>query len=145
MKQTYLHLIIYIAALLTLGACQDLDGFGSSYEPSLEKKSASPTETTLSVNPTSLSFETEGGSQSITITSNSSWTVTSAGSWCTLSATSGNGNGNVTITASANTDVSLRTTTITIKSGDIKQEVSITQAAGTVAPNEGDNELPNKK
>lgn len=145
MKQAYLYLIIYIAALLTLGACQEQDGFGSSYEPSLEKKGATTPETTLSVDPTSLSFEAKGGSKDIIITSNTSWKVSTSAEWFAVNQSSGEGNSTITITALENNTDSQRTATMVFTYGKKRQEINVTQAEGNITPNEGDNVLPNKK
>lgn len=87
----------------------------------------------LTVSPTSLSFTENGGSEKITISSNTSWNVSSKQSWCTVSPTSGSNNGTVTVTVSANDSNSDRTATVTITdaSNSVKREVSIIQAAKT--------------
>ena len=96
----------------------------------------------LTVSPTSLSFTEAGGSESISITSNTDWTVSSSNSWCSVSTTSGNNNGTVTVTVGANTSDSSRSATITVKSsnGSVTQEVSVTQAAKTEETNIGRND-----
>lgn len=60
------------------------------------------TEVAVSVNPTSLRFATEGGTQQIDVTCISSWTVSSSVSWLSVSALEGSGNGQITVTAEAN-------------------------------------------
>lgn len=88
----------------------------------------------LAVSPTSLSFTENSGSEDITITCNSDWTVSSNQTWCTVSPASGSNNGKVTVTVIANDSNSERSATITVKSGNVTQEVSVTQAA---KPEEG--------
>ena len=83
----------------------------------------------LKVSSTSLSFAENGGSENISITCNSDWTVSSNQSWCTVSPASGSNDGTVTVTVSANDSNSERSASITIKSGNVTQEVSILQAA----------------
>ena len=52
-----------------------------------------PEKITVSVSPTSLNFNADGGSQQISVTSNGAWTVRIDGGWMTVSSVSGTGNG----------------------------------------------------
>lgn len=67
---------------------------------------------TLDVSNTTASFDSFGGTQSVTITSNETWQVTSKPDWADLSNTKGEGNGDIQITISENN-------TTTTKNGDI--------------------------
>lgn len=86
-------------------------------------------EYTLSVTPTSLSFDYGSGSKSISITSNTDWTVKSSASWLIVSKTSGTGNASVNLSASANTNTSSRSATVTITGGGKTVTCSVSQAA----------------
>lgn len=86
-------------------------------------------EYTLSVSPTSMSFDHSSASKSISITSNTDWTVKSSASWLTVSKTSGTGNASVNLSASANTNTSSRSATVTITGGGKTVTCSVTQAA----------------
>ena len=68
---------------------------------------------TLSVSPTSLSFQQSGGSEPVEVTSNVNWSATSSASWLTISPNSGTESDIVIVTASANNTNSSRTATIT--------------------------------
>jgi hypothetical protein len=82
---------------------------------------------TSSIFPTSQSFDSNGGSNSVTVTSDSSWTAASGAGWITInSGSSGSGNGTVNYTVSANSSTSQRTGTITIAG----QTFTVTQAGG---------------
>ena len=59
-------------------------------------------EVAVSVNPNSLRFVAEGGSQQINVTCSSSWTAYSTVEWLTVSATEGSYNGQITVTAESN-------------------------------------------
>lgn len=86
---------------------------------------------TLQLNMTSMTFDSSGGSESFTITSNTNWTVESSRSWCSLSSSSGFGDGTVTVRASENTSTDSRTATITVRAGDrgeISQAIAVTQS-----------------
>ena len=79
----------------------------------------SGTSRTYSISPTSKSFDSSGGSGSVTVTTQSgcSWTATSNASWITItSGSSGTGSGTVNYSVTANT--STRTGTITITGGN---------------------------
>ena len=82
----------------------------------------------LSVSKSSLSFTEAGGSESVTITSNTSWTVTSSQSWLTVSPTYGTGTKSVTIKADANTNTSSRTATVTVIYDSFTRTINVTQA-----------------
>jgi hypothetical protein len=64
-------------------------------------KPEKPVEPTLSVNPKSLSFAEEGGSQTISVTAGQAWTASVSGAGFSISPSSGKGNGTVTVTAKA--------------------------------------------
>ena len=107
------------------------------------KASDTPVQKTLSVNTTALEFEKDGGSQSITITSSTSWSI-SCPEWCTLSAASGSDNANITITVGKNEKKEQRNGQIVISGEGVNSAyISISQKAGTgTEPNPGDNPPP---
>ncbi|GAA3635090.1 hypothetical protein GCM10022397_20820 [Flavivirga jejuensis] len=81
-------------------------------------------------------FSANGGSQTITVSSNVSWTVSESSSWISVNTTSGSNNGTVSVTASANTATSTRSASITISGGNITRTVSVTQSGTTVTPSD---------
>jgi len=83
----------------------------------------------LELDTESLSFTKDGGSSTVSVTSNTDWTVSDDADWLTVSAQSGKGNGSVTITAAANTTYEARTATITVTVGTITKNISVTQDA----------------
>lgn len=105
------RLLFYLAVLaLVVSACE---------KPEPEKQ-------TVSVSPASLSFTTEGGSQSVSVTSNGNWYVQTDNNWVHLSATAGAGNGTITVSADANTGAA-RHATLTFKTSDQTATVSVSQ------------------
>lgn len=90
----------------------------------------------LKLNKNDMSFVAAGGSDSFTITCNTSWTVTSDQSWCTVSSSSGSGNTSITVYVSENSSTDSRSATITVKAGDITQDISVTQG-GVTPPDQG--------
>ena len=107
------------------------------------KSSDTPAQKTLSVNTTSLEFEKDGGSQNITITSNTSWTITCP-DWCTLSKTSGSDSATITVTVGKNEKTEKREGQIVISGEGVNAAtINVSQKAGTSSgPNPGDNLPP---
>lgn len=105
--------------------------------------SDTPMQKSLSVNTTSLEFEKDGGNQSFTITSNTSWTI-SCPEWCTLSKTSGSGNATITVTVSKNEKTEKREGKIVVSGEGVNAAtINVSQKAGTsTGPNPGDNLPP---
>ena len=83
----------------------------------------------LELDTESLSFTKDGGSSTVSVTSNTDWTVSDDADWLTVSAQSGKGNGSVTVTAAANTTYETRTATITVTAGTVTKNISVTQDA----------------
>jgi uncharacterized protein (TIGR02145 family) len=95
---------------------------GETYEISQEHAPC-----TYSISPTSGSFDSSGGSSSVSVTasiSSCSWSASESPDWITLSPTSGTGSGSVTITTTENAGVA-RTGSITIAG----ETYSVSQAA----------------
>ncbi|MEQ9090193.1 MAG: cohesin domain-containing protein [Balneola sp.] len=85
--------------------------------------------TTLSVSPTSLSFDADGGTKSFAVTSNTTWSVSDNQSWISVSGADNNGNDsqvNVTVTSNSST-TSSRSGTVTISGGGLTRTVSVSQ------------------
>lgn len=99
-------------------------------------KSNSVKTTTLSVSPTSLSFEASGGSRTITVSSDKEWSISvSTYSWGHLTR-SGN---TLTLKIDANNTGESRSDYFKIKAGDEEQKVTITQG------NQESNNKPSAK
>ncbi len=83
----------------------------------------------IDITPNNLSFVSSGGSQTITVTSDSTWTASCPASWINFSTISATGNGSTDIIASPNTGTTLpRTTVATFTRGNKFKTVNITQA-----------------
>lgn len=86
-----------------------------------------------------LSFTSEGGEETIVVTSNQAWTVESSEAWCTVSPRMGSGNASVAVGVKQNATLTSRTATITIKSVDnslqpVKVQVTQEGVAFSVSP-----------
>jgi hypothetical protein len=85
----------------------------------------------VTAEPTSFSnIASSGGSNQITVMSNTSWIASVNQSWCTLSATSGSNNSTVNFTVGSNSSQSGRNATITFRiSTGSTATVSLSQAS----------------
>ena len=73
----------------------------------------------LTVSQQNLIFTQEGGSETITINSNTIWTINSDALWCTSSVQSAKANANITITVKPNHIEIGRTATITVSAANV--------------------------
>jgi len=76
---------------------------------------------------TILVFESEGGSQDITVSSNGTWTISNNADWITVSPQSGNGNTTVIVNVSENGVFEARETTLTFSAETQIVTVEVTQ------------------
>ncbi len=103
------YFIIPLAALV-LAACE---------------KETAPT---LSVEPASLEFASEGGSKTVMVQTNTDWTLTVDGAdWYTVSPSEGYGDTEVTVTLGNYTDVAVRSAQIKFEAGGLVAPLAILQ------------------
>lgn len=104
-----------------------------------------PVETVLTVNETTLSFESAGGSQTFNVTSNTDWTV-SAPSWCQVTPSRGESNATIIVKAEENPNSEQRSGEITVSGTGVEPAViRVTQKSAESTshePNPGDNLPP---
>lgn len=85
-------------------------------------------ETQLTVNPTTLAYESEGSALTFTIESNVDWTLSDVPTWCTVTPLNGKADDVVTVTATAGANTGdAREATMTVSAGDITKNVTLTQ------------------
>ena len=84
---------------------------------------------TMSLTPTVVDLPAKGGSQVITITSNTAWGASANVTWANLSATNGVANSTLTVTLEDNNTTSPREAIITFSYGKDQQTVTINQTA----------------
>lgn len=84
---------------------------------------------TMSLTPTVVDLPAKGGSQVITITSNTAWGASANVTWANLSTTNGVANSTLTVTLEDNNTTSPREAIITFSYGKNQQTVTINQAA----------------
>ena len=86
---------------------------------------------TMSLTPTVVDLPAKGGSQVITITSNTAWGASANVTWANLSATNGVANSTLTVTLEDNNTTSPREAMVTFTYGRDQQTVTINQAAAS--------------
>lgn len=87
----------------------------------------------LSVSSAHENFTAEGGTRELRVTSNSPWTVSDTSWWCLATAASAGGNGGLTVLVQPNISTIERSTTLSVRAGDILKEIVITQSGKTPA------------
>ncbi len=91
----------------------------------------------LGVSTQAIQFDAEGGSETISITSNTVWSISSSASWCTTSVESSRANASVTINANANWTESEKTATLILSASGVDNiSISVSQAAYVPGPSE---------
>ncbi|WP_339706843.1 BACON domain-containing protein [Algoriphagus aquimarinus] len=79
----------------------------------------------FTVSSNSVQFEAEGGSQIISITSNSTWTIEAASSWLEVTPMSGTGNTQITLKASSSDLLEAREVNVKGRVGTVVQLISV--------------------
>ena len=91
-------------------------------------------------NPTSVSIDAAGGTQTIQVTSNTNWTVSGNPGWLTVAPTQGSQNGTITVTANSTSES--RSCVLYIQAGDAQATVSVNQSNPNSNPNPNPNPNP---
>lgn len=81
----------------------------------------------VSISPSELNFSNTGGTQEVTVNSNTSWTVTGAADWMELSKSNGNGNSSIRITVGANISASSRSAVLVFTSSGNSTQLIVSQ------------------
>ena len=119
----YIHLLA--AALIAASLLSACDGKDKPKEEPI----------TLSVNPTTVTFDAKASSaQAVSVVTKATWSASSSQSWLTISPANGTGNGMISLKASVNDGSSSRTATVTVKDseGKLSATVQVTQDASSV-------------
>ena len=97
----------------------------------------------LSLNRTEASFGAQGGTESVTISSNADWKVSVDAAWCSVDVASGTGDAAINVSAQTNATVDERQATLTVKTvdGSIVKTVALKQNAGNATLELSANEL----
>ena len=124
----YLHIIIYIAALLITADCSD--NWSEQYDDTSFEGVQKPV---FNLSTTALAFGNEASVQQFTISSRGGWTAKSSASWLSISPDKGlSGDVNVSVTVAANTSTTeVRTATITLSNSIESKTISVEQQAMT--------------
>lgn len=105
-----------------------------------------PIEYSMSVSKSALSFESSGGTQTFTISSNTNWVI-SAPNWCSVSPMTGSGNASISVTVGEASNGQQRNGQITVSgTGVVSMGISVSQKAkgsdDGQTPGAGDNLPP---
>ena len=93
-----------------------------------EKPEPLPQES-LSLSPVTLSFtEEDGATKLVSVNASSAWTATASEGWIHVSPPSGSGNATLSVTVDINSADAPRSGSISVTSGSLKENVSVTQA-----------------
>lgn len=96
----------------------------------------------ISLSSSAVAFPAEGGTQSVTISSNTNWTVSESLAYLAVSPTSGSLNGTIAIQCNPNTSTVARTGTIAVSgTGATTRIITVTQAGQTPVLNVGPTQL----
>ncbi len=102
--------------------------------------SQSGAESYMTINDSSQSFSSVGGSHSFDVSANVSWSTSENASWVTVSSgSSGNGNGTVSYNVSANSSTSARSVSILVSAPPIYMTHSISQSGAEPSLTISDN------
>ena len=83
----------------------------------------------IEVTPSYFSFEVDGGTKEVTVTTALDWKVTDAPEWLTVTPASGKGNGKFTVNVAASTDTLARTAQLKVAAGSESQLITVNQDA----------------
>ncbi len=114
------HLLLAAAAMVMAVACND------PVEPTPE--------VSLSVEPTEVVFEAEGGEQTVAVAANAAWTAEPSAEWITLDVTSGTEGQDVKVTAAENEAEEAREGKVVFTAGEKKAELVVKQDAAEPEP-----------
>ncbi|MBQ8484274.1 MAG: BACON domain-containing protein [Bacteroidales bacterium] len=93
-------------------------------------KEEEPVVSSLSVSSVEISISEEGGSQSLTISSNTSWTITGGKAWLTVNPSTGEGNKVVVLSVTENSALAPRECTLVVSTDDgtVSHNVKVIQS-----------------
>ena len=83
----------------------------------------------ISVEPTELTFEVEGGEAEVTVTSSDGWDISNRPDWIDVSERYGENGATIIVTAEYNTEADSRSGEIVFTCGDKEAKISVTQKA----------------
>lgn len=110
----------------------EIERYNSSEVDYIDFSASDSVPVSLMVSIASLSFNSLGGSERLTITCNYRWTASSNQTWCTISPDSGSNSGNLNIIVTENLSTESRMATVKVTAGNLTEIVQVTQKGKTV-------------
>lgn len=131
MKKVYLFAFMVLMSMVSVAQekmkITFVDGKVVEYNVEDVIKVSFEVETRLDVSPSELSFESEKGSKTISISSNSSWAISSNASWLSVNSARGEGDATVSVSVLPNSSSEIRRGVLTISAGDKTSVVDVIQ------------------
>lgn len=110
---------------LNFSSCSKDDPVNENIPNKNEQVTPAPT---ISISTSDITISSDGGNESISFKSSDKWTATANVDWITLSATNGNsGDATITATIKANDTYDQRNGSITLKTGSVSKDITVTQ------------------
>lgn len=109
-----IFIVLSIVSMIMLASCENEE----------------PVPSSLTVSTTEVNISEEGGSQSLTITSNTSWTIVGGKAWLTVNPSTGDGNKVVVLSATENSTLASRECSLQVMTDDgtVSHNVNVVQA-----------------
>lgn len=141
-QQTLYQLLITTVFLLLASCGGGDDDDAPTPQPVTPSNPDNPSSAyTLTISPSSLNFGSDGGTQSVTVTTNAtSWTAESSKAWCKISQSGTT----LTVSAEPNHEASQRTATITVKATGVSQSQTITVTQANAEGKYCTTDMPNE-
>jgi hypothetical protein len=105
----------------------EIERYNSSEVEFIDFSASDSVPVILMVSMDSLSFNSSGGSDQLSITCNYQWTASSSQTWCSVSPDSGSDSGNLNITVTENSSIDSRIAILKVMAGTLTEIVQVTQ------------------
>lgn len=124
-------LLLLISAPLFMACSNDDDENGDDSDIATQ---FTPSEESATYFITGIDFDANSGEQTITFTTNKQWTASSTESWCTITPSKGSADdGTMTIKVSENVSYKNREAVVTLKTGELSNNITVRQGGSGTA------------
>lgn len=131
MKTNKLYiLLLLIAAPLFMACSNDNDESGDDSDIATQ---FTPSEESATYFITGIDFDANSGEQAVTFTTNKQWTASSTESWCLVTPYGSSSDGTMTIKVSENVSYKNREAVVTLKTGELSNNIIVRQGGSGTA------------